>query len=50
MAWGYTRTELFASSAKPLTVTHVLWSVYVLELRREGWKIVSLDWSIAKQK
>lgn len=50
MAWGYTRTELFASSAKPRTVTHVLWSVYVLELRREGWKIVSLDWSIAKQK
>ena len=50
MAWGYTRTELFASSAKPRTVTHVLWSVYVLELTREGWKIVSLDWSIAKQK
>jgi ketosteroid isomerase-like protein len=50
MAWGYTRTEVFANLAKPRTVTHVLWSVYVLELRRDGWKIVSLDWSIAKQE
>jgi hypothetical protein len=29
---------------------HVLWSVYVLELRAEGWKIVSLDWSIGKHE
>ena len=50
MAWGYTRTDLFANLAKPRTVTHILWSVYVLEPRGEGWKIVSLDWSIAKQK
>jgi ketosteroid isomerase-like protein len=50
MAWGYTRTELFANPGKPDIVTHVLWSVYVLELRRQGWKIVSLDWSIAKHK
>jgi ketosteroid isomerase-like protein len=50
MAWGYTRTELFANPAKPRAVTHILWSVYVLEPRGEGWKIVSLDWSIAKQK
>ena len=41
MAWGYMR---------PRTVSHVLWSVYVLELRGQGWKIVSLDWSIAKQR
>jgi ketosteroid isomerase-like protein len=50
MAWGYTRTELFVDPKKPGTVSHVLWSVYVLEPRPEGWKIVSLDWSIAKQK
>jgi ketosteroid isomerase-like protein len=50
MAWGYTKTELFVDPKKPGTVSHVLWSVYVLELRPEGWKIVSLDWSIAKQK
>ena len=50
MAWGYTRTELFANAGKPRTVTHVLWSMYVLELQRDGWKIVSLDWSIAKQQ
>ncbi len=50
MAWGYTRTELFADPAKPKTVTHILWSVYILEPRQERWRIVSLDWSIAKQK
>jgi ketosteroid isomerase-like protein len=50
MAWGYTRTELFADPKTPGTVSHVLWSVYVLEPRPENWKIVSLDWSIAKQK
>jgi len=44
---GYTRTEPFANASKPQMVTHVLWSVYVLEPRR---KIVSLDWSIAQQK
>jgi ketosteroid isomerase-like protein len=48
MAWGYTRTELFANASKPQMVTHVLWPVYVLEPRQEGWRIVSLDWSIAK--
>jgi len=50
MAWGYTRTELFADPAQPKTVTHILWSVYILEPRQERWRIVSLDWSIAKQK
>jgi hypothetical protein len=47
---GYTRTELFVDPKKPGTVSHVLWSVYVLERRPEGWRIVSLDWSIARQK
>jgi ketosteroid isomerase-like protein len=50
MAWAYTRTELFADPEKPRKVSHVLWSVYVLEPRPEGWKILSLDWSIGKQK
>jgi len=48
MAWGYTRTDLFANPAKPRTVTHILWSVYVLEPRGEAWKIVLLDWSLAR--
>jgi ketosteroid isomerase-like protein len=50
MAWGYTRTELFADPAKPKTVTHILWSVCILEPRQDRWRIVSLDWSIAKHK
>lgn len=50
MAWSYSRTELFADPKRPRKVSHVLWSVYVLEPRPEGWKIVSLDWSIGKQK
>ena len=50
MAWAYTRTDLFADPSMPRRVSHVLWSVYVLEARPEGWRIVALDWSIGKQK
>ena len=48
LAWAYTRTAIFAKgrARKP---THVLWSVYVLAKERDGWKVVSLDWSIAKE-
>ena len=48
MAWGYSRTEVFGEASRPAKATHLLWSVYILEPRREGWRIVSLDWSIAK--
>jgi ketosteroid isomerase-like protein len=48
LAWAYTRTAIFAKgrARKP---THVLWSVYVLEKERGAWKVISLDWSIAKE-
>ena len=50
MAWAYTRTDLFAHGKAGEKPTHQLWSIYVIEKRPEGWKIVMLDWSIAKMK
>ena len=50
MAWAYTRADLFAKGKDGGKPTHQLWSIYVLEKRSEGWKIVMLDWSIAKVK
>jgi uncharacterized protein (TIGR02246 family) len=50
MAWGYTRTEMFAGGKGAQKATHLLWSVYVLEKREGTWKITVLDWSIAKMK
>jgi ketosteroid isomerase-like protein len=50
MAWGYTRTEMFAGGKGTQKASHLLWSIYVLEKRKGAWKITMLDWSIAKLK
>jgi ketosteroid isomerase-like protein len=50
MAWAYARTEMFADPKDSQKVSHLLWSVYVLEKRKGAWKITMLDWSIAKLK
>jgi len=50
MTWAYTRTEMFAGPRGAQKVSHLLWSVYVLEKREGAWKITMLDWSIAKLK
>ena len=50
MAWGYTRTEMFAGGKGAQKASHLLWSIYVLENREGAWKITMLDWSIAKLK
>ena len=50
MAWGYSRTEMFAGGKGAQKASHLLWSVYILEKREGVWKITMLDWSIAKLK
>lgn len=46
MAWGYTKDTF--TNARGIAL--VLWSVYTLEKRQEGWKIVALDWSIGRDR
>jgi len=45
MGWGYTRTDMTLTRKNGQKVEAVLWSVYVVEKRAEGWKLVLLDWS-----
>ena len=45
MAWGYTKTSMTLTRKSGEKVEATLWSVYVLEKRGDGWKIVVLDWS-----
>ncbi|HXE90827.1 MAG TPA: nuclear transport factor 2 family protein [Terriglobales bacterium] len=45
MGWGYTRTTMTLTRKSGEKVEATLWSVYVLEKRGGGWKIVALDWS-----
>ena len=49
MGWGYTRTDMTLTRKSGQKVEAVLWSVYVVEKRAEGWKLVLLDWSIKVQ-
>lgn len=46
MAWAYTKSDLTITRKNGDTVNAVLWTIYVLEKREKGWKIVVLDWSI----
>ncbi|HEV2022574.1 MAG TPA: nuclear transport factor 2 family protein [Terriglobales bacterium] len=49
MGWGYTRTDMTLTRKSGQKVEAVLWSVYVVEKRAEGWKLVLLDWSFKVQ-
>ena len=49
MGWGYTRTDMTLTHKSGQKVEAVLWSVYVVEKRPEGWKLVLLDWSFKVQ-
>lgn len=42
LAWAYTRANFTSARGR----AYELWSVYVLGKRRDGWKIVMLDWSM----
>ena len=46
MAWVYTHSEFPVKTKAGTEATATLWSVYILEKRAAGWKIVLLDWSI----
>jgi len=46
MAWGYTKTTFTVTRRNGEKANLLLWSIYVLEKRLEGWKIVVLDWSL----
>ncbi len=45
MGWGYTKTTMTLTRKAAEKVEATLWSVYVVEKRAEGWRIVVLDWS-----
>lgn len=45
MAWGYSRTDM-ELQRRGQRIQATLWTVYILEKRADGWKIVSLDWSM----
>ena len=49
MGWGYTRTDMTLTRKSGQKVEAVLWSVYVVEKRAEGWKLALLDWSFKLQ-
>ncbi|MGH9669898.1 MAG: nuclear transport factor 2 family protein [Terriglobales bacterium] len=49
MGWGYTRTDMTLTRKSGQKVEAVLWSVYVVEKRPQGWKLVLLDWSFKVQ-
>lgn len=49
MGWGYTRTDMTLTRKSGQKAEAVLWSVYVVEKRAEGWKLVLLDWSFKVQ-
>ena len=49
MGWGYTRTDMTVIRRNGQKAEAVLWSVYVVEKRAEGWKLVLLDWSFKVQ-
>ena len=49
MGWGYTRTDMTLTRKSGQKLEAVLWSVYVVEKRAGGWKIVLLDWSFKVQ-
>ena len=49
MGWGYTRTDMTLTRRNGQKAEAVLWSVYVVEKRAEGWKLVLLDWSFKVQ-
>ena len=49
MGWGYTRTDMTVTRRNGQKAEAVLWSVYVVEKRDEGWKLVLLDWSFKVQ-
>ena len=49
MGWGYTRTDMTLTRKNGQKVQAVLWSVYVVEKRAEGWKLALLDWSFKVQ-
>ena len=46
MAWVYTHSEFPIKTKAGNEVKATLWSIYVLERQRAGWKIVLLDWSM----
>ena len=49
MGWGYTRTDMTVTRRNGQKAEAVLWTVYVVEKRAEGWKLVLLDWSFKVQ-
>ena len=49
MGWGYTRTDMTVTRRNGQKAEAVLWSLYVVEKRAEGWKLVLLDWSFKVQ-
>ena len=49
MGWGYTRTDMTLTRKSGQKAEAVLWTVYVVEKRAEGWKLVLLDWSFKLQ-
>ena len=49
MGWGYTRTDMTLTRRNGQKAEAVLWTVYVVEKRAEGWKLVLLDWSFKVQ-
>jgi ketosteroid isomerase-like protein len=46
MGWGYTKTLTPITRKSGEKATVELWSVYVVEKRESGWRVVLLDWSI----
>jgi len=49
MGWGYTRTDMTVTRRNGQKAEAVLWAVYVVEKRAQGWKLVLLDWSFKVQ-
>lgn len=45
LAWAYTKTDMKLTRKSGEQIEARLWSVYVLEKRKQDWKIVLLDWS-----
>lgn len=50
MAWAYTKTDLTFTRKNGEKANAVLWTIYVLEKRKDVWKIVVLDWSIKSSR
>lgn len=46
LAWAYTKTDMKLTRRSGEQIEARLWSIYVLEKRKSGWKVVLLDWSL----